>query len=344
MLKFVPIFFIPFLLFAAKGAEHAVDVKSPQEVEAELQSAEKEFQEALNIFNPWYTGPLITPGASMMPVGEGNSQPYLFITDNYAAYNSDRKSVSFPSEQIQLKGAANIQTGITENFDLNLNFSALINWQSGETGGGYGDMSVVAGFRVLKQTPWIPEVKFTLTETFPTGKYKNLSFNGLGLNATGAGAFSTQFAFIISKVVLWNTKHPMNMRLFVGYQMSTAVDVRNYNSYGGGRGTRGTVYPGDNLSVDFGYEYSITKRWVFATDIVYTTSNNTPFYGTPGLNPDGTPASVGGGSNDNLSLSPALEYNFSPNVGLIAGMWFSVYGRNSTDFLSGVISVTISFP
>ncbi|OGN58442.1 MAG: hypothetical protein A3C42_00610, partial [Chlamydiae bacterium RIFCSPHIGHO2_02_FULL_45_9] len=264
---------LPTLLFA----QAKEPTKTPQQIEQELEAADKEFQQALEIFNPWYTGPLITPGAGMMPVGHGNSQPYLFVTDNYATYNSERKSVSLPSKLIQLKGVSNIQTGITNNFDLNLNFQGLINWQSDESGGGYGDMNLVGGFLVLKQTPWIPQIKLTVSQSFPTGKYKNLSLNGLGLNSTGSGAFSTQLGLIISKVVLWNTKHPMNMRLFMGYTRSTSTEVRNFNTYGGGRGTRGTVYPGDNFSADFGYEYSFTQQWVFAIDLVYSTSNHTPF-------------------------------------------------------------------
>lgn len=349
MRTFFCLFLLPLILFAQTNSEeddsyYQAPVKSPEEIQAELNAAEQEFKQALEVFNPWYTGPLITPSATMMPIGVGNSQPYIFVTDNHASYNSDRKSVSLPSKLIQLQGASNIQIGITNSFDLNLAFAAFLNWQSGEIGGGWGDMALEGGFKVLEQGPWIPGIKVTITQYFPTGKYKNLSLNNLGLNATGKGALSTRLAFAISKVVLWNTKHPMNMRLFMGYQKSPDVTVRNLNTYGGGRGARGKVSPGDVLSIDFGYEYSITQRWVFATDLVYTSSSSTSFRGTPGTANDGSPAVVGDPSNDNLSLSSAIEYNFNENIGFIGGLWFSVYGRNSLNFLSGVISVTITFP
>lgn len=338
MRKFLLLSLLPFLLQAQ--TPH----KSPEEIAQELAAAEKQFNDALEIFNPWYTGPLLTPSASMMPVGVGNTQPYLFITDTYASFNEDRKSVSLPSHQVQLKGAANLQTGITDSFDLNVNFSGVSNWQYGTNGGGYGDMSVVAGFLINKQTRYAPQVKFTVTQSFPTGSYKNLSTNGYNLGATGAGAYSTQFGLAFGKLVAWNTQHPMNMRLFFGYQISTPIHVKNFNAYGGGFGTNGTVHPGNSLSVDFGYEYSINQRWVLATDIVYTATNRTKFHGNPGTLADGTPASVGSGYSDNLSLSPAIEYNFNENIGFIGGVWFSVYGRNSGNFASGILSVTISFP
>lgn len=332
---------LPFILYSQEPTVH----KTPDQIAQELAQAEKQFNDALEMFNPWYTGPLLTPGASMMPVGAGNTQPYIFITDTYASYNSDRKSVSLPSHEVQLKGTINIQTGITPNFDLNLNLpSAAYNWQHNTSGGGFGDMSVVGGFLIYKQSRYVPQMKFTITQTFPTGKYKNLSSNGYGLQATGAGAYATQFGFIISKVVLWNTKHPMNIRLFLGYQLSTIVNVKNFNTYGGGFNTQGRVRPGNTFSVDFGYEYSINQRWVLATDVVYSATNRTKFHGNPGTLSDGTPASVGSGYSDNLSISPAIEYDFNENVGFIGGVWFSVYGRNSGNFASGILSVTYSFP
>lgn len=337
--------FIPFFLFAqAPLQEKEGEVKSPEEIQGEIDVAENQFQKALTIFNPWYTGPLITPGASMMPLGHGNTQPYLFFTDTYASYDSDRNAVSLSSDLFQIKAAANIQTGITDNFDLNLNFQGVHNRQYGKSSGGFGDMSAVAGLLVLKQGPYIPQVKFTITQSFPTGKYKDLNTDGLALDATGAGAFSTQIAFIISKVVFWETAHPMNLRLFGGYNRSSSVHVSGYHAYGGGIGTKGIIYPGDNFSLDFGCEFSIDQKWVLATDLVYSTQGSTPFYGTAGVLPTGLSASNGAPSNDNLSISPAIEYNFNPKIGLIAGAWITLYGRNSSKFASGVISATFSFP
>lgn len=317
---------------------------SPQQVQREIQQADQEFNQALKLFNPWYTGPLITPGASMMPVGSANVQPYLFVTDTYASFNKERDSISLPNSLIQLQGSSTIQTGITDNFDFTLGVSGVSNWQANSHGGGFGDMNIVGGLLIYSQTRYVPQMKFTITQIFPTGKYNDLNTNGLNLNATGAGAYSTRFGFGTSKVLFWWTQHPLNLRAFVGYQLSTTVHVKNFNAYGGGFGTRGKVRPGHTLSVDFGAEYSLTQRWVLATDVVYTATDRSHFHGTPGTLANGAPATVGTDYSDNLSLSPAIEYNFSPNLGIIAGAWFSVYGRNSGNFASGVISVSYSFP
>lgn len=335
---FVWLLVFPFLIWSQE------EEITPQEVEVELESAQAQYQRAKKMFSPWYTGPLITPGAGMMPVGSGNSQPYLFVIDNYASYNTERKSIPLPSNLVQLKGTANLQTGVTDTFDFNVNFSGQGNWQYGHSGGGFGDMSIVGGFSIYKQTIYVPDAKLTITQTFPTGEYKNLSSNGFNLNGVGAGAYSTQFGLGFSKIIFWTTKHPMNIRCFFGYQLSTVVDVRGFNTYGGGFGCKGRVRPGNLFSADFGYELSLTQRWVGAIDVVYTATNSTKFHGNPGVLKNGTPSGVGTGYSDNLSLAPALEYNFNPNIGIIAGAWFSVYGRNSLNFASGILSATFSFP
>ncbi len=327
-------FFIPLLLFAGEP--------TPEQIAIELKKAEDEYNRALEMFSPWYTGPLITPGSSMMPPANGNTQPYLFFIDNYASFNSKRKSVSLPSHLVQLKGSANIQTGVTDNFDINLTFSGQGNWQFDHSGGGLGDTSVTAGFLIYRQSIYVPAMKFTVVQTFPTGKYNRL--DQYLVDSTGAGAYATQFGLGFSKVILWDTKHPMNMRCFFGYELSTVVNVKGFNSYGGGYGCLGRVRPGNSFSADFGYEISLTQKWVGALDVVYTATNRTKFHGNPGILASGIVSAVGNGSSDSLSLAPALEYNFNPNVGIIAGAWFTVYGRNSSNFGSAVISITYSFP
>lgn len=339
MHKFLWLLVLPLALLAQN---QGIPDKTPEQIEAELEQAEAEFQRAKQMFSPWYTGPLITPGAGMMAPANGDTQPYLFFIDNYASFDRHRKSISLPSNLVQFKGTANIQTGITDNFDLNLNFAGEGNWQFDHSGGGFGDMILTGGFLIYRQSIYVPAMKLTIAEIFPTGKYRRL--DRFGLDGVGAGAYSTQFGLGFSKIILWTTKHPMNLRCFFGYQLSTVVHVKGFNSYGGGFGCRGKVRPGNNLSCDFGYELSLTQKWVAAIDVVYSCTNKTKFHGSPGTQADATPASVGNGYSDNLSLAPALEYNWRPSLGIIGGAWFSVYGRNSLNFAAGIISFAYSFP
>ncbi|MBX7067149.1 MAG: hypothetical protein K1X28_07955 [Parachlamydiales bacterium] len=319
------------------------DQKSPEEIQKELDAAEAKYKQAKEMFNPWYTGPLVTPSASMMPPGYANIQPYLFVTGSWAAYDSERHVVSRKDNVYSLQVVPPMQIGITNTMDFVFGPAAIVNWQGGHTGGGFNDLGTTIGFPILRQTLYLPGMKFTIAESFPTGKYQHLSTNGLGLNATGSGAYATTFGYAISKVIWWTYPYPMNVRAFLGYTVSTDVHVEEFNAYGGGFGTKGKVSPGNRLTADFGMEVSFTQRWVFALDVVYTATNRTKFHGNPGLNADGTVAGVGGPYSDNLSLAPAIEYNWNENLGILWGVQFSVYGRNSSVFATGQFSVVYTW-
>jgi len=114
-------------------------------------------------------------------------------------------------------------------------------------------------------------------------------------------------------------------------------------TFGGGFGTDGDVSVGQTLNLGLGVEVSLTEHWVFATDFAYAYSRETTFKGNPGQEAPGMPASVGGPSSDQFSIAPAIEYNVSDRGGFIGGVWFSVTGRNSANFVGLVLSYTWLF-
>ena len=322
-----------------------VTEKTPQQIQKELDQAEKDFKHAKEMFNPWYTGPLITPSASVMPLGYFNTQPYLYVIDTYANFDKHRKSHKAKHAQISVTPVAGplIQTGLTPFTDITINAGGALNWQDGHFGGGYADTSVNLGFLFTQQTRYVPAMKFSIKQVFPTGTYQHLSDNGLGLSATGDGCYRTAFSLAISKIVFWSYAHPINLRLFLSYSIPTIVHVRGFNTYGGGFGTNAHVHPGNGFEADFGLEYSITQRWVLALDVAYTARGQVRWRGDPGINLNGSPATLGGGYKDNLNLAPAVEYSWNENLGVLGGFWFSVYGRNTGNFFGGIFSVTYTF-
>ena len=94
------------------------------------------------------------------------------------------------------------------------------------------------------------------------------------------------------------------------------------------------------FSTDLAFEYTLTQNWALALDVLYVHNNHTRFSGHKGST-YGIPNSVGGPSSEQFSLAPALEYNWSSNCGVIAGVWFSVAGRNTADFINGVVAINI---
>ncbi len=308
----------------------------PQVIEKQLSDAEKEFQEAKKMFNPWYAGPLLAPSAHVIPPHSYNIQPYLFFTDTYGQFDKHGNSHALPHHKHQIKPQVVFQFGMFERLDGVVSIPGIRNRQNGHSSTNIGDANASLGFGILKESAYHPAILVSVQETFPTGKYNNLDPKKGGVDATGGGSYQTTINLNFSKVVWWWTTHPMALRLSLGYSIPSSVKVNNFNAYGGAVGTHGTVHPGNSFSADFGYEYSFTQRWVAALDVVYSYSWKTTFSGH-------ATAPMTSPFSDQFSLAPALEYNPSPNLGLLAGVWFTVWGRNSSNFFSEIVSVTYSF-
>lgn len=286
-------------------------------------------------FNPWYTGPLLTPSASCLDPGSANIQPYVFYTviDSSNGNITNVDTLSF------------LQYGLLKFLDVTFTFHYLYNHQKHINASGYGDTSLSFGIQLLRQKihTAIPSIRITIGESFPTAKYNNLNPKKLGLDGFGKGSFSTNFSFNLSKIVYWITLHPISFRFVTSLSIPSLVLVKDFNSYGGGYNTYGKVRPPILLSPQFSLEYSFNQRWVYAMDINYLYTTRRTFAGDNGTNSDGTVASSTSGPSQTLSIAPGIEYNFNENLGIITGFWFPIYRKNSSDFFSYIFSFTYTF-
>ncbi len=186
-----------------------------------------------------------------------------------------------------------------------------------------------------------PNIKLTLKANAPIGKYQHLDAKRKGTDATGGGSWQPAATITMSKIFNTSGIHYLEPRLSINYQVGTAVLVQGLNSYGGVSDTKGFIYPGNILSVDLAFEYSLTQRWVLACDLYYAHGNKRRFSGNPGTSAGGVPVKMTALANEKWTLAPALEYNFSKNIGIIAGVWFSFAGKNTSQFTNAMISLNI---
>lgn len=333
-----------FLLIAFSSLLHAhpPPPKRPPpvtEVEKQLAQAQADFETAKKMFNPYYAGPLLTPSAHNVPPGHFNIQPYIFVTNTYAEYNENRRSVNI-TDIWQVQGSFIFQMGWLSWLDFTVTMNAFYNSQGSQDSGYWGDTQLEWGIQLMKEQPYKPAVRITISEILPTGRYKRLSPNKNGIDATGAGSYATNFSLNFTKTVWWVSTHPFSFRGSFNYTVPLRTNVDGFNAYGGGFGTKGKVKPGNSIAIDTSVEYSFTQNWVLAVDLVYTYQNHSTFSGTNGRTASGAPASVGTPSNDSLSCAPAIEYNPTEYMGFLAGFWFTITGRNSGDFISGIVSMT----
>ena len=134
-----------------------------------------------------------------------------------------------------------------------------------------------------------------------------------------------------------------SLRWSIGYLFPSTVKVKGFNTYGGGYGTEGKVKPGQTLTAFLSGEYSINQRWVLAFDTEFLAQRKSHFSGKNGVNNVGGVANTKLPSSVQISFAPEVEYNFSQSSGLLAGVWFTVAGKNSSAFYSAFLTYLYIF-
>lgn len=288
-------------------------------------------------FEPWFTGPLLAPAARVVPAGHTNWQPYVYLTENYGIYGQKTENKNFFVNPLTV-----ITHGLTSFMDFEVIPQFFWNFQDNKNDFRYGDTTVYLGFQALrdKKGTLIPDLRITLKETFPSGHYQYLNPEKHGTDSSGSGSFQTGMGFSFQKLLYFHPKL-LRVRWAFGFQIPSKVHVHSFNSYGGGYDTDAVIKPGLKFAAFLSGEYTLTQKIVLAMDIQFNRNSKNTFKGKSGINSDGTNASLGGPFTTQLSIAPALEYNFNKNVGFIGGAWFTVMGKNSHKFISGVLSVNI---
>lgn len=295
----------------------------------------------------WWTGPIIAAGAGTLPKGHALVEPYLFNVIRYGRY--DREGDERSTSRVHSYGSLTyILYGVTDRFTVGLIPTfGYINVSDGRDSSSIqvGDVTLQGQYRLsqFRQGSSIPTISFVIQQTLPTGKYDRL---GADVNdGLGTGAYTTMLA-LYSQYYFWMPNgRILRSRFNVSYALSGDADVEEVSVYGTGPGFRGTARPGDVFTINSAWEYSITREWVFAVDLLYQHDASTRLAGTQ-LDP-----ATGGteriqqnfGSAWRFGVAPAVEYNFTSRIGIIAGArWFAL-GRNTSATITPVVAVNMVF-
>jgi hypothetical protein len=188
----------------------------------------------------------------------------------------------------------------------------------------------------------MPALALVIDETLPTGRYQRL---GRASDGFGAGAYTTALS-IYSQDYLWMPNgRILRVRLDLTYALSASAGVHDVSVYGTSSGFRGRAYPGDSFTADAAGEYSVTRNWVLALDVVYQHNDNTrvsgslPSAGAAGL----SDFRADSGSGYALGLAPAIEYNWNSRVGLLVGVRMFVAGRNATASVTPAVALNMVY-
>lgn len=280
----------------------------------------------------WSTAPLLAPAGDILNVGEINYEPYLYFTRFKDSFDGDWHTTSSPLFT-SLSTQPLFRFGILPLTELDLTPNISYNYSQGAASWTFGD--ILINFDIGLVNLDTTTLKFRASANLPTGKYQKLNPNKYGTTTSGTGSWAPGLGLIFYHTAHFYGHHFLATTFFTTYQFGTPVRVKGYNAYGGDADTRGTVYGGNLFQTILSFEYSLSQNWVLSLDNEYDHTNSTRFSGLSGDSPPVNP------SSESFTMAPAIEYCWSENLGIIAGAWVTVAGRNIDKFVSWVIAINI---
>ena len=307
-----------------------------------LGSAVARCQEQQSRDDAWWTGPMLAPSAATLPQGHVLLEPYVFDLVTNGHFDTNGTWHSAPIEHT-VGSQAYMLYGITDRVTAGgiprIAYNEPAGGADNSSGVGFGDLTLQAGYGLTRydDVHRIPSIELVLQETLPIGQYDRLSRPA---NGFGAGAYTTAFAIYTQDYFWMPNGRILRARLDLTYGVSSSVSVENMSVYGTTAGFSGRAYPGDSFTADAAGEYSVTRSWVLALDVVYQWNGNTRVTGT---NAGGVPFDANSGDSWSIAFAPAIEYNFSAQIGVLLGVRVIPIGRNTTSSILPVLALNMVF-
>jgi Putative MetA-pathway of phenol degradation len=293
----------------------------------------------------WWTGPMLAPSGATLPTGHVLIEPYLFDVMTDGHFDASGVHHQGPYEH-DIGSLTYMLYGLTDRVTLGAIPRFAFNEPAGaanSSGIGVGDFTVQAGYGLTQYRDGhlMPSISLVLDETLPTGRYDELSRPS---NGFGTGAYQTAFSLYSQDYFWMPNGRILRGRLDLTYTLSSSVALRDVSVYGTPHGVRGRARPGDSFVADLAGEYSVTRNWVLALDVVYEYTASTRLRSAPAI-PPGNPAYLqsDSGSAYAVAFAPAVEYNFSSRIGVLLGVRIIQIGRNTSSSITPAVAVNMVY-
>ena len=278
---------------------------------------------------------MLAPSAGTLPRGHILVEPYVYDVIQYASY-SGHGSVTPAPHANGFGSLTYIIYGLTDRLSVGSIPTFGYDTSAGapsSNGIGFGDLGVLAQYRLLTYHTgsWIPTTSVAVQETLPTGQYNNLGDRPN--NGFGSGVYSTKISLYTQTYAWMASGRVLRLRLNFSQTFAGSATVHGASVYGTAGGFAGLAQPGNTTSIDAAGEYSITRNWVVASDLVYMYTGNTMLSGANGI--------TNLGDNHSLAFAPAIEYNWTANAGILFGVRFFPAGRNTAASITPAIAINM---
>jgi hypothetical protein len=269
-----------------------------------------------------WTGPMLASTAETLPQGHFYTEPYFF--DGISGGDHHPGSSGF------------YQYGLLDTLTVGLQPSFATATNRLDRGMAIGDLKLLSQLRLTHFTPEhrIPTIAIVLNEVLPTGKSDRL---GARQEGHGSGSFATEIGVNVQQYFLLKNGRLLRARINVLERVPYGADVHGRSVYGTGPGFRGHASPGRTTTLIGAVEYSLTRSWVLAFDVIRESGSRTRLTGRY----------VGSGpvvkqefpSTRNIGFAPAVEYNWSDRAGVLFGVWVSPKGHNTAASVTPAIAI-----
>lgn len=297
-----------------------------------------------SLADAWWTGPLLAPNASTFPAGRALVESYVFDVNNNGQYDTSGRHEP-ASGGHELGSLTYLIYGLTDRVSLGLLPRFFYDEPAGapnSSSPNVGDLGaqVQLGLTSFHEGSCVPATSLVLGETLPTGRYDRLTNPA---DALGAGVYSTAFSWYSQDYLWLPNGRILRVRLDLTYAISSSASVIDQSAYATPSGFRGRAYPGDSFTADAAAEYSLTRNWVLASDLVWVHNSSTRLTGSEPAAGGSALVDTQSGSSEYLAVAPALEYSFSARLGVIFGARIFVAGRNLGSSVTTAAAINMVF-
>jgi len=289
-----------------------------------------------------FTGPLAT-GAPPLPKGLVNVEPYLIDTQVRGVYDEhgNRHHVDGVPDDWTL--LVPVSFGLTDRLGVGATFSATdASTVSGGRKWDLGDTGVSASYLVARSDWKNSALTATIKQNIPSGQADGLHRHRLA-QATGSGAATTQLQ--LSGQAYFLADRNLRGRFSVGWRIpGTHASIDGDSAYGTPEDFHGRAELHAASQASVSLEYSFNPEWVLAADLIYEQDRGTHVRGVA-TSSDGVRSAYDQAlpMSWRMSVAPAVEYNFTDDVGLIAGAQVSLDGRNSAAIFAPQVALNMVF-
>ena len=284
----------------------------------------------------WFTGTLLSPSPGVPREGVLGVEPYLIDKRGIGVFDANGILHSGPVGVEQIRSFTSVNYGFTDSFSVQVTPAVAHVSHDGDVQTGLADFPIKIHYRPIAGALdfWHPSLTTTFGITLPIGKFEHLRHSADGF---GTGAFMAMEELELQqRFTTWMHPHRLRMWARVSQPLNT-VNLHGISSYGTGPSFLGTVVPGPSAELGIGDEVGLDQQWALALDVVQNFAKGPHVRGSGMTNPM---ADIEGSV---FWVAPAIEYNPTGHVGIIAGVQISMAGRNTPSQVIPQIAVNMFF-